>query len=242
MVAAGEVFLWSCLYQQAPTSPTGGMFPEANWNWYDPDELPRLTLLRRSWDLAASEGTGDWTTGGKVARDADNHYYVLDVARFRKGPDAVLNDVKLHAAVDTPAVPILIEEERNGAGRTVITFYRRELEGWNVRASPAEGSKEDRARPYSTLQQRGVVHLPRDSQGNSPPWVKPFIKEHRKMMGDGRRGRHDDMIDVIAHAINDMIPIGNTEMLDPDLRLRSRDNVVIAAAEVDEPAEVLEGV
>lgn len=242
-LAAGEAFMWSCLYQQTPTSPEGGMFPEDKWAWYDPDDVPHMALLRRSWDLAASEGAGDWSTGGKVGRDMANHYYVLDLTRFRKGPDDVLTDVKTTAIVDTPAVPILVEEERNGAGKTVVAFYKKELAGWNLKASPADGSKEDRARPYSTLQQRGVVHLPRFADGTSPPWVKQFVKEHRKMMGDGRRGRHDDMIDVIAHAINDMIPSGTTQMIDTNMRLRNRDGVVIAANEIDDtPSEMLSGV
>jgi hypothetical protein len=71
--------------------------------------------------------------------------------------------------------------------------------------------------------------------------VKPFIKEHRKMMGDGRRGRHDDMIDVIAHAINDMIPAGSTQLLDPDIRMRSLTGDIVMLDDSDED-EMLSGV
>lgn len=239
MIAAGQTFMFSCLYQQTPTAPGGGMFPEEKWGWYDPDEVPHMNLLRRSWDLAASEGAGDWSTGGKVGRDGRNRYFVLDLTRFRKGPDDVLTEVKQTAALtDSPAVPILIEEERNGAGKTVIAFYKRELEGYTVKASEATGSKEDRARPYSTLQNRGAVLLPRSKDGSSPEWVRPFVKEHRKMMGDGRRGRHDDMIDVIAHAINDMIPASGAFLLDPNLRMNNVTGSVVFGAEFDDDIDV----
>ena len=235
--AAGQGFMFSCLFQQEPTSPEGGMFPDDKWGWFDPADRPRLVVMRNSWDLAASEGSGDWSTGGVVGRSAEGKVLVCDLVRLQKEPNGVLTDVKTSAQVAGAHVPILIEEERNGAGKTVIAFYKKELAGFTVKASPADGTKEDRARPYSVLQKRGDVLLPRYADGTHPEWVKPFIAEHRKMMGDGRRGRHDDMIDVVAHAINDMIGAGAMQLLDPNIRRVHRNGQVIDASLLEEELE-----
>lgn len=200
-------FIFSSVYQGTPTLPKGGMFPVNKWKYYDPTpgRRPVMRLLRRVWDTAASEGGGDYTVGALVGKDADDNFYVLDLWRDRKGPDDVMTEVKASARTDGRACRILVEASRNGDGITVVAMYKRELRGYAVEAANADGSKEDRARPYSMLQQRGKVYLPRFPDGTEPEWVPEFRREHRLMMGDGRKGRHDDQIDAVAHGINDML-------------------------------------
>ncbi len=233
-----SAFTYSCLYQQEPTSPTGGMFPQDRWGWYDPKERPRMVAMRRVWDLAASEGSGDWTVGGLVGKDADENFYVLDIQRFQKGPDSALDEAILTAALDGVAVPIMVEGSRNGDGKTVVAFYAKALRKYSVEQANADGSKETRARPYSVLQQKGRVFLPRFADGSKPDWVKAFVEEHRKMMGDGRKGRHDDQIDVCAHAVNAMIDSSLVEMLMPHVGLKaSNHRFVLIDPDADEPME-----
>ena len=45
--------------------------------------------------------------------------------------------------------------------------------------------------------------------------VKAFIEEHRKMMGDGRRPKHDDQIDTAAYGMLDLLGSGVVEMWIP---------------------------
>jgi phage terminase large subunit-like protein len=228
-------FNFSCLVQQEPTSPTGGMFPADRWGWYDMDNVPRMVDKWRCWDLAASKGAGDWTVGGKVGKDEAEQVYILDIQRFREDPDQVLAKVKTVAAGDGVATPILIEEGRNGDGKTVISFYEKALRPYRVEAANADGSKETRAKPHSVIQQQGRSLLPRrlvgrDEDGNpiwqSPDWVPGFFYEHLKMMGDGRKGRHDDQIDVCAHAVNKMIDSAMVEMLIPGVGMHASGQVV----------------
>jgi len=217
--SAGQAFLFSCVFQQEPTSPTGGMFPPDKWGWFNPDDKPYMTSQRRSWDLAASQGGGDYTTGAFTTKDQDGNFYVQEMVRVQQGAAEVKDTVELHARLDGVAVPIKIEASRNGDGKAIVVFYQLEMPNYTITAANADGSKEDRAKPYSTLQQAGKVRLPRYTDGTSPEWVAGFIDEHRKMMGDGRRGRHDDQIDVVAHAINDMLDAGPVELLNPDIYL-----------------------
>ena len=180
------------------------MFPRENWKRYDPQEIGRndMDTMERVWDLAATEGGGDWTVGTLVGRK-NRSFYILDVRRFRKGAGGVQDEVKRIATIDGYSVPIKIEEERSGAGKSVIASYEKLLIGHVIGPAKAEGSKESRAMPYSAEQQKGNVYLPFAS---SVDWdVKAFIDEHAKMMGDGRRPRHDDQIDTAAYAMLDLI-------------------------------------
>lgn len=204
----GAEFTWFSLYQGMPTARVGGMFPRENWQYYDPTmPLPEFVSKRRVWDLAATEGGGDWTVGVLMGKTAEEDWYVLDVQRFQRNADDVLRAVKNTAWLDTVFTPIRIEEERAGAGKSVVAFYRRELLGYDIDSIRAEADKESRATPYSRFQNAGKVFLPRGAG-----WVEKFIVEHGQMMGDGRRPRHDDQIDVSAYAVLDMFGRGMAEI------------------------------
>jgi predicted phage terminase large subunit-like protein len=100
---------------------------------------------------------------------------------------------------DGPLVPIFLEEETGASGKSNTSAFqrKRELLGFQVNPAPAEGTKEQRAIPYSTEQNKQNVWLPKDA-----PWLAEWIDEHKRMMGDGRRPRHDDQIDTMAYAVN----------------------------------------
>lgn len=213
--ATVEAFEFSCIWQQEPVSPTGGMFPANKWRRWRPGELPEIVAKVRVWDPAASEGGGDWSVGSLVGKGIDGNYYVIELRRFRKSGDQVLAEAKMIADVDGYGVPILVEQERAGAGKTVVAFWKTEMPAHSVEPAKAEGSKEDRAKPYSQLQQGSRVFIPEDIEEHD--WVPEFIDQHRKMMGDGRRAKHDDMIDTIAYAILHLLQFGRVEIYDPGL-------------------------
>lgn len=205
-----DSFAWSCLYQQKPSSREGGMFPVENWQFYD--ELPEMDKQVRIWDLAATEGGGDWTVGTLMGRSGDK-FYVMDVQRFRKSAGGVQDEVMRVAKMDGYSIKIKFEEEKGGSGKSVTEAYKRLLIGHTVEPSKAEGDKESRSSPYSAEQNKKRVFLPRPG---AVAWdVKGFIEEHRKMMGDGRRPKHDDQIDTAAYCILELLGGGNTEIWIP---------------------------
>jgi phage terminase large subunit-like protein len=131
----------------------------------------------------------------------------------RKNAAAVQDEVIRTALNDGFGVRILIEEEKGGSGKSVIEAYKRLLVGYTVDAAKAEGVKESRATPYSAEQHKKRVFLPRPG---SVSWdVKAFIDEHKRMMGDGRRPKHDDQIDTAAYAILALLSHGTVEMWIP---------------------------
>jgi predicted phage terminase large subunit-like protein len=206
--------LFDCMVQQNPSRSIGGMFPENKWRYVLREDWPQIYVKARGWDLATTKEGGDYTVGSLVGRGVDNDYYVFGRLREQLDSDAAIEALKALAQTDGPSVAAVIEEEKGSSGKFNIEFYRRLLPGYIVEGSPVSGTKEMRATPYSILQQGGHVVLPADEE--DAEWVAEWVKEHSKMMGDGRRPKHDDQIDTAAHAINYLIEHGLVEIRDPN--------------------------
>lgn len=209
---------WKAVFQQDPSSLEGGMFPPKKWARYRLSDLTSnggtifMDQLIRVWDLAASEGSGDWTVGGKFGRDSDGNVYVLDIVRKRLSPDNVLERVKATSMTDGYGTRIRFEEERSGSGKHTVAFYKSALPGYNVDGRRAEGDKETRLMPASTKQQEGTLLIPDDA--DEVTWVRGYIAELARMMGDGRRPAHDDQADVTGYAVLELLDSGPVEVLD----------------------------
>lgn len=211
-----DLLEFSCVFQQKPVAGEGGMFPPAKWTYYRTEELPVMRAMCRVWDPAATEGGGDWSVGLKMGRGEDGHFYILDVWRGRLSSDQVLARAKdLAMLVDGTAVEVGVEQERAGGGKTTVQFWEIELnrEGIRVFACKAEDTKEDRARPASTYQQSGHLKLPHPEEGKD--WAPLLVDQARRMMGDGRRGRHDDMVDAMAYAVRKLMDREAVSFWDP---------------------------
>ncbi len=200
---------WFPLYQGEPTVREGGMFPLDCWGYYEPNQLPDITKKVRVWDLAASEGRGDYTVGTLMGRGSDGNFYILDRERGRWATDDVERHVMSAAQRDGYEVTILVEMERAGAGKTVFEHYKRKLIGYNVEEAKAEGSKQSRATPYSNEQRKGNIYLPSDK-----PWLKEWREEHVQADGDKKWPIHDDQIDTGAYAFKFLNESGASEFWD----------------------------
>lgn len=214
--------MWMAQYQGIPTFSEASMFPEHHWRYWVHDEvgekLPEDTFLPRRlakrvrvWDLAASEGGGDWTVGTLVGLADDGRVFILERERFQHAPGGVEERVKLMAEQDGYEVAIRIEQERQGSGITTVDHYKRELVGYDIDGIKAEGVKESRATPYSILQNANKVYLPRHAD-----WTAAWIKEHAQMDGKGKRPKHDDQIDTAAYAVKFLVGAGQTMIFDPN--------------------------
>ena len=143
----------------------------------------------RAWDIAETEGGGDYTVGVKVSKSASGLVFIDGRYRKQIGPERGIIEVKSTAEADGHHVPVLIEEEKGGAAKKLVAFYAQHLPGFQVIGTPTDGSKEVRATTYSILQKGKQVVLPADDE--DAEWVEAWIKTHKLMMGDGRRPKHD---------------------------------------------------
>lgn len=197
-----DVMKFASLYQQRPFSAEGSMFKREDWRYYKPGELPDMDAMVRVWDLAGTAGAGDWTVGAKWGIN-DRKMYLLHIERFRLGSGEVLNTVEATAVSDGYSCKILVEEEKGGAGKSLIAAIQKLLPGYNVEPAKAEGDKRSRATLYSSEQQNHRVLLP--EEGTVSFDVKAFKDEHVRMMADGRLPKHDDQIDTSAYAALELV-------------------------------------
>lgn len=191
---------WSALYQQSPTSREGTMFRPENWVLIDQiDEAPLRKL--RWWDLAATEGGGDYTVGALIGVDHQNMPVVLDIKRVRMRASDVEDLVLATAREDGIAVPIRMEQERAGAGNTVIEHYARVLMGFDFAGKRPVGDVNIRAQAWASAQQKRMVRmLKRD-------WTEACIHEHQVF---SERARFDDQVDGCSSAFNELMGGGES--------------------------------
>jgi predicted phage terminase large subunit-like protein len=184
--------VWQALYQQAPTSPEGLLFPAHRIAVVE--AVPAGLRPVRAWDLAATaaaEGRDpDWTVGVKLARDGDGRLFVLDVVRLRGGPHEVAAAILATAQQDGAAVPVGLPQDPGQAGKVQVAWLQGLLAGYRVVASPETGAKLTRATPVAAQVEAGNVSLLRGG------WNEAFLEELREFP----QGRKDDQVDALARA------------------------------------------
>ncbi len=184
--------VWQALYQQAPTSPEGLLFPAHRIGVVE--AAPAGLRPVRAWDLAATaaaEGRDpDWTVGVKLARDGDGRIFVLDVARLRGGPHEVAAAILATAQQDGVSVPVGLPQDPGQAGKVQVAWLQGLLAGHRVVASPETGAKLTRATPVAAQVEAGNVSLLRGA------WNEAFLEELREFP----QGRKDDQVDALARA------------------------------------------
>lgn len=202
---------WDALYQQRPVPRGGSMFPVENWMWFPYGDVPQVRsqchALVRVWDLASSQDSGDWSVGLLMGVDARNHFYILDVKRFRKHPQGIERELVTAAEEDGIHVAVRIEQERSGAGSIVVDNYKRLLSRWDVDGRKPVGTKENRASVFSAKTASQMLFLP-----DGAPWVKDYVEEMRRFP----RGRYDDQVDCSVYAYDHLAAMaGGTTLWTP---------------------------
>ena len=191
-LSLGEA-VWLAQYQQRPSSPTGGLFPEVQW-LFVPAVNVELEPIRwvRGWDLAATEGGGDYTVGVLLGRTHDGRTLVRDVQRGQWSAAEVRDRIVKVAGSDPLGTKIEMPQDPGQAGKDQAQQLARLLAGYSVHTEPQTGSKEVRANGWAAAQQGGLVML------FEAEWNGEFVAEHSGFP----RGTHDDQVDAAATAFN----------------------------------------
>jgi predicted phage terminase large subunit-like protein len=174
----------------------GGVFRATVWmadRWLDaaPSDVVRAV---RFWDLAATEGAGDWSVGTLYGARRDGSTVVLDVQRFRVGPAELEKRLRATAHADGRSVRIGIEQEGGSAGKSLVSYYQRQVigGGFVVTAERPTGDKETRAVPVASFMDNGNVWAVRG------PWTREWLNELDVFGGDS--AEHDDQVDSLSGA------------------------------------------
>lgn len=91
--------------QQDVRSASGYFFDSASFGLVEVGAVPELKRVCRAWDLAATQGGGDFTCGVKLGASANGNEYVLDVCRGQWSGDNVRLALLRCAILDVSAHP-----------------------------------------------------------------------------------------------------------------------------------------
>lgn len=184
-------------------SREGSLF-KRDWLPLAKDAPPADTEWVRYWDLAATEGGGDYTVGVKMGR-SNGTYYIADVEREQFGAGGVETLLRKTAEEDRRQaqpgdVPVWIEEEGGSSGKADAAAKVKLLAGFTVHTQRPTGSKDVRARPLAAQAEKGnVCLLPGD-------WNEDFIDELCAFDPDakGFGVAHDDQVDAASGAFGSL--------------------------------------
>jgi predicted phage terminase large subunit-like protein len=192
----GQTAMWWALYQGDPRPPEGKLFKINNITIKD-QLLGSVTHSVRAWDLA-STAQGDWTVGVKlvVQYDAEFRPYwtIVDVIRFRGGPEEVRALVRQVAEADGYGVKIALPEDPGQAGKSQVFDFTKLLAGFPLTATRMTGSKELRALAVAAQCNIGRVHLLKAN------WNTPLLDE----LASFPSGKHDDQVDAFSLAFSEL--------------------------------------
>ena len=149
----------------------------------------------RYWDKAGSAGKGAYTVGTKIMKLANGRYIIQDVKRGQWASEEREAIIKQTAEADGAVVVIGIEQEPGSGGLESADATIRNLAGFSCykdKPGKAEGSKTNRADPYSVQVNNGNIML---LQGD---WNYEFVEEHRNFPFS----TYKDQVDSAAAGFN----------------------------------------
>lgn len=183
-------FFFNALYQQEPKQDEGEL---TNTKWLKiTKQLPVMDGMKKAriWDLAATEGGGDYTAGTLMGHlRSTNSTYIFNVIRKRLSPNSVEALVRATAIADGTDTEIYIEQEPGSSGKALVEHYQNVvLPEFKVVAVPSNDGKLTRAQPFLAAAEAGTIYL------MEADWNEAFIDE----FGSFPKGDHDDQIDTAS--------------------------------------------
>lgn len=186
--------------QQRPAPREGGMFKKG---WFPVVRaIPAGTRFVRGWDLAATEGAGDWTAGVKIGRQKNGRFIIAGVARDRKATAGVEQMLVNTASQDGYMCEISLPQDPGQAGKAQASYYIGKLAGYTARATPESGDKGTRAGPLAAQAEAGNVDV---LEGD---WNDAFFDE----LSVFPNGSNDDQVDGASRAFNALAESGKFDI------------------------------
>jgi predicted phage terminase large subunit-like protein len=176
-------------YQQRPAPREGGMFKVDQIQIVE--SVPARAQMRvRGWDIAGStRKTSPFTAGGQLAL-CDGIVYITDMKRARAEIDMAEKLISDTARDDGRAVLQDLPQDPGQAGKSQKFKLAAKLAGLNFQFSPETGTKEDRAIPFASMVNAGLVRMVKG------PWNSALIEEMRNFPGSA----YKDQVDSLSRA------------------------------------------
>lgn len=194
-IAAGNVRMWSALYQQNPVPEEGAFFRREMFKYisYKPDASSMHVF--QAWDFSITEKEkSDWIVGYCVGQDEFDNVYELDMVRFRVDEDAfVLADGILDFYEKWNTWIVGVEDGQIWKSIKAVVMRRASERGLvlNYETLVPLTDKYVRAGPLRGRMQMGKMYF----QTNAP-FRHTVDNELLRFPG----GKHDDIVDAAAWA------------------------------------------
>lgn len=187
----GSIF-FQALYQQKPVDESKKI---TDGQWLQQiatlsDSLIKNGKWARVWDLAATDGAGDYTVGTLMVYEKISQILTIaNIVRDQMSPGEVETKVRQTAIADGTDVTIYIEQEPGSSGKALVEHYQRNvLPEFKVEGVPVVNNKLVRAQPFLAAAESGKVRLLVGS------WNEAYIREFDSFPG----GSFDDQIDTTS--------------------------------------------
>lgn len=178
--------------QQRPAPREGGMFKR---HWFPVIRAyPVGTRFIRGWDLAATDGAGDYTVGVKIGRMPNGRFVIADVQRDQLSAAGVEKLIKNTAMLDGYECDISIPQDPGQAGKSQASYLVQQLAGFMIRATTESGNKETRAGPLAAQAEAGNVDILEST------WNDIFLEE-LCIFPNGTK----DQVDAASRAFNELV-------------------------------------
>jgi predicted phage terminase large subunit-like protein len=179
--------------QQRPAPRDGGMFKKAWFNIVH--ALPVGTMFLRGWDLAATEGAGDYTRGVKIGRTKEGRFIVAGVVGGQLSPMNVERLLVATASQDGYQCKQSLPQDPGQAGKAQAAYQIGKLAGYSATATTESGDKETRANPFAAQAEAGNVDI---VEGD---WNTEYLDE----LCVFPNGKYDDQVDASSRAFNELV-------------------------------------
>lgn len=187
--------VWQAQYQQWPVPREGSML---KWAWLpDVDADPTDVLGRvRYWDLAGTEGGGDYTASVLMAIDTRGTVWIEDAVRGQWGLARRDDEIERTALEDRRyyghVLTVGFERDMGMGGTDRTNALIRRLSGFKCFTDTATRSKELRFEPFVAQAEAGNVRLV----------AGDWNHDYRRELCDFPHGKHDHWVDATSGAYN----------------------------------------
>jgi predicted phage terminase large subunit-like protein len=185
--------------QQDPAPREGGMYEPEKLQIVKSIDRRKIVRSVRYWDKAGTQG-GGCDTAGVLLLLLDDGRVVIDDAVYGKW-GAHIREQKMQetASYDRQTLPprgplIVLEQEPGSGGKDSAVFSVVNLRGYRVKADKVTGSKEDRAEPFASQVNMGVVLM------REAPW-NDKVKSQLQLFPRGDK----DVADALSGAFNFLV-------------------------------------
>ena len=173
----------------------GVFFNTSRINYIEINAVPQNIKMCRGWDLAGTEGGGDYTAGALCGIEANGNFYIMDLQHGQWGSDNVRAKMKACAVKDPPGCKFLFPHEPNQAGTDQKQQLEERFKQWNAKAVSTKGSKAVRAEGLQECLNLGNVYVVRAE------WNIKLKKELQDFREDESH-LNDDIVDALSTCYN----------------------------------------